>query len=160
MSSDCPAHTLPSSHYAAQGFSGKHEYIAAQGPKDNTVRDFWGMVHDYNVRTVVMLTKLVEDGKVSAMRRPMRDVARWRRSTLIRVRFPSPLPQNKCHQYYPELGDRYTWGDLSVACCVQNDLLAYTLRTIVMTKVCAPATSSNTGRAAHTSVGLSTHRLD
>ncbi|XP_034238851.1 receptor-type tyrosine-protein phosphatase alpha-like [Thrips palmi] len=86
------------------GFSGWPEYIAAQGPKDNTVKDFWVMAYEQNVRTVVMLTNLVENGKV------------------------------KCHQYYPELGDRFTWGDLSVACCVQNDLLFYTLRTIVMTK--------------------------
>ncbi|XP_034249947.1 receptor-type tyrosine-protein phosphatase alpha-like [Thrips palmi] len=86
------------------GFSGWPEYIAAQGPKDSTTKDFWFMVWENNVRTVVMLTNLVEDGKT------------------------------KCHQYYPELEDRFTWADLSVATCVQSDLEFYTLRTIVLTK--------------------------
>ncbi|XP_034240530.1 uncharacterized protein LOC117644922 [Thrips palmi] len=86
------------------GFTGEPEYIATQGPKEGTARDFWFMVYEQKVRLIIMLTKLMEDGKA------------------------------KCHQYYPDEGDRFTWGDLSVACSVENDLQAYTLRTIVLVK--------------------------
>ncbi|XP_052119640.1 receptor-type tyrosine-protein phosphatase alpha-like [Frankliniella occidentalis] len=86
------------------GYSGSTEYIASQGPKEGTTKDFWFMVYEQNVRLIIMLTKLVEDGKT------------------------------KCHQYYPELGDRYMWGDLAVECSVQNDLPTYTLRTLAMHK--------------------------
>ncbi|KAK3925792.1 Receptor-type tyrosine-protein phosphatase beta [Frankliniella fusca] len=86
------------------GYSGRTEYIASQGPKESTTKDFWFMVYEQNVRLIIMLTKLMEDGKT------------------------------KCHQYYPELGDRYMWGDLAVECSVQNDLPTYTLRTIVLHK--------------------------
>ena len=40
------------------------EYIATQGPKRNTVVDFWNMILDQGSRTVVCLTNLVEAGKV------------------------------------------------------------------------------------------------
>jgi protein tyrosine phosphatase len=37
-------------------------YITTQGPVDNTVRDFWRMVWQYNIHVLVMLTKEVENG--------------------------------------------------------------------------------------------------
>lgn len=39
-----------------QGFSGKEkEYIATQGPKDNTLSDFWQMILEQNVTLIVMV---------------------------------------------------------------------------------------------------------
>ena len=42
------------------GFN-KHYII---GPKENTVNDFWRMVWQQNVTHIVMLTNLMEHGKV------------------------------------------------------------------------------------------------
>ncbi|KAJ1530216.1 hypothetical protein ONE63_005143 [Megalurothrips usitatus] len=86
------------------GYSGRVEYIAAQGPKEETTRDFWCMVFEQRVSLIVMLTKLVEGDKV------------------------------KCYEYYPKLADRFVWGDLALQCSVLTELPAYTLRTLVMSK--------------------------
>ncbi|XP_072041267.1 receptor-type tyrosine-protein phosphatase mu-like [Amphiura filiformis] len=39
-------------------------YIASQGPNTESVEDFWRMIWQYKIKTVVMLTMLFESGKV------------------------------------------------------------------------------------------------
>jgi len=36
----------------------------AQAPMDNTMADFWHMIHQYNVGSIVMLNKLQENDEV------------------------------------------------------------------------------------------------
>ena len=50
-----------------QGYSGNEEYIACQGPKEDTTYDFWRMIDQYDVKMILMLTQLVERGKVRQM---------------------------------------------------------------------------------------------
>jgi protein tyrosine phosphatase len=46
---------VPGSHNA---------YIAAQGPKEVTVFDFWRMVYELKLSVIVMLGTNIEDGKI------------------------------------------------------------------------------------------------
>ncbi|XP_073693105.1 receptor-type tyrosine-protein phosphatase eta [Garra rufa] len=46
------------------GYSSKKEFIAAQGPLPCTVNDFWRLIWEKNIHTIVMLTKCNEQGRV------------------------------------------------------------------------------------------------
>ncbi|KAI4892616.1 hypothetical protein NFI96_005906 [Prochilodus magdalenae] len=46
------------------GHTSRKEFIAAQGPLPCTVDDFWRMIWEKNIHTVVMLTRCTEQGRV------------------------------------------------------------------------------------------------
>ena len=45
------------------GYNSEREYIAAQGPLENTMDDFWRMIWEYRCSTIVMLTRCMENLK-------------------------------------------------------------------------------------------------
>jgi protein tyrosine phosphatase len=45
----------------------KKLFIATQGPISTTVETFWKMILNKKVKLIIMLTKLVEDNRVSVM---------------------------------------------------------------------------------------------
>ena len=47
-----------------QGYHMRRAYIATQGPLPATFDDFWRMVWEQKTHTIVMLTQLVERGRV------------------------------------------------------------------------------------------------
>lgn len=57
-------HTILMLTLCLQGYTSKKEFIAAQGPLPCTVNDFWRMIWEKNVHTIVMLTKCNEQGRV------------------------------------------------------------------------------------------------
>uniref|UniRef100_A0A914Q3M4 Tyrosine-protein phosphatase domain-containing protein n=1 Tax=Panagrolaimus davidi TaxID=227884 RepID=A0A914Q3M4_9BILA len=59
-------------------------YIATQGPLESTISDFWRLVHQESVTSIVMLCKCIEDGK------------------------------NKCSQYFPAADAYKNYGCMFV----------------------------------------------
>ncbi|XP_052281510.1 receptor-type tyrosine-protein phosphatase C-like [Dreissena polymorpha] len=51
-----------------EGFNKKRAYIASQGPTETMMDDFWRMIWQYDISTVVMVTNLVEMGKMKCLR--------------------------------------------------------------------------------------------
>ncbi|XP_065178192.1 receptor-type tyrosine-protein phosphatase delta-like isoform X1 [Sycon ciliatum] len=81
------------------GYMAKRAYIATQGPMENTISDFWRMVWENNVHSIVMLTKEKEESCGS--------------------------PVEKCHRYWPkpknEGPERY--GSIAVKFLSQERLM-------------------------------------
>ncbi|KAI9555381.1 hypothetical protein GHT06_017896 [Daphnia sinensis] len=82
----------------------KNEYIAAQGPKENTVVDFWRMIWEQKVKLVAMVTSLDECGK------------------------------KKCEKYWPDQGESVVYGDLKLELVTESVNSFYTTRNILITK--------------------------
>ncbi|XP_061170432.1 receptor-type tyrosine-protein phosphatase epsilon-like [Saccostrea echinata] len=59
--------TDPDNDYINANFisdcKGENRYIAAQGPKNNTLKDFWRMIWQEDIKDIIMLTNIVEKGK-------------------------------------------------------------------------------------------------
>lgn len=89
-------------------------YIAAQGPNENTVEDFWRMIWEQKSFVVVMLTKVFD---------------------FIRV---------MCNQYWPvELNKPERYGNLEVTLLYEEPLADFVIRTIKLTKLKSSQTPGN-----------------
>lgn len=68
-----------------------NRYIATQGPLANTVVDFWRMVQQESSNLVVMLTTVLERGRV------------------------------KCHQYWPDEGEQFELSTTFTLKCLKEE---------------------------------------
>lgn len=50
-----------------QGYNSEKAYIATQGPKSNTLHDFWKMVWQENVKHIIMVANIYEGKKVDTL---------------------------------------------------------------------------------------------
>ncbi|XP_076241150.1 receptor-type tyrosine-protein phosphatase F [Calliopsis andreniformis] len=67
-----------------KGYKRDKYYIATQGPKANTVIDFWRMIWQEETQVICMLTNVIENKKI------------------------------KCEQYWPDIGKKKKYGDVLV----------------------------------------------
>nr|XP_034321166.1 receptor-type tyrosine-protein phosphatase alpha-like [Crassostrea gigas] len=81
-----------------EGANRQKEYIATQGPKSNTLGDFWRMIWQENVSSVVMVTTLVEGEKV------------------------------KCNKYWPDTDNPALYGPVQVTLMEEKEYACFTTR--------------------------------
>ncbi|KAL8176784.1 UNVERIFIED_CONTAM: hypothetical protein K2H54_038634, partial [Gekko kuhli] len=97
-----PSPSDPNSDYInasyMPGYYGGKEYIATQGPLPGTVHDFWRMIWEQRITTLVMLTNCVENGRV------------------------------KCERYWPLDYTPCTYDDITVSVVIETILLDWTIR--------------------------------
>ncbi|XP_048255984.1 multiple epidermal growth factor-like domains protein 11 [Haliotis rufescens] len=85
------------------GYKAQVKYIAAQGPSIEVVADFWRMIWQLNITKIVMLTNLVEAGKV------------------------------KCEMYWPFCSSDFSTYDKVYVQCVEEKVYKnYTLRKLAV----------------------------
>ena len=115
---------------AFQGY-GNLKYIVAQGPLPNTVEDFWRMVWEYKLTTVVMLTKCYENEKVWSPHDREADM----RGSFFSLSVCMFQAKSEC--YWPlEVGQSKEYGSAhivtlqSVVMCTEYDI-----RTLTVTQV-------------------------
>ncbi|XP_061447597.1 receptor-type tyrosine-protein phosphatase H [Rhineura floridana] len=80
------------------GFERQKEFIAAQGPLPGTLYDFWRMIWDQQIMTLVMLTNCIESGRV------------------------------KCEHYWPLDYTPCTYDDITVSVVTETILPDWTIR--------------------------------
>ncbi|XP_066977518.1 tyrosine-protein phosphatase non-receptor type 4 isoform X20 [Macrobrachium rosenbergii] len=81
-----------------QGSGIINRYIACQGPLAGTCIDFWQMVWEQQSTLIVMLTTVVEQGRV------------------------------KCHRYWPRLYETVDYGTLQVTCLKEEETPGFAFR--------------------------------
>ncbi|XP_058466435.1 receptor-type tyrosine-protein phosphatase F [Malaya genurostris] len=86
------------------GYKYQREYIATQGPKKETGFDFWRMILQYDVESIVMLTQTVENDKI------------------------------KCYQYFPIFNQQVNFRDIRVKCTQELNLTFYQKRLMIVTR--------------------------
>ncbi|XP_043262792.1 receptor-type tyrosine-protein phosphatase F-like [Colletes gigas] len=86
-----------------KGYKKEKCYIATQGPKPNTIIDFWRMIWQEGTLIICMVANLIENGKA------------------------------KCEQYWPDIRKKKKYGDLLVFHVKQTVFADYTFRTFHVT---------------------------
>ncbi|KAJ8311384.1 hypothetical protein KUTeg_010739 [Tegillarca granosa] len=86
------------------GYHKVEAYIAAQGPTEATVNDFWKMVWQLECKSIVMLTNLVEGGVT------------------------------KCKKYWPDGNEVMTYGSVTVSCIGKDEYADFTVTAFKLEK--------------------------
>ncbi|XP_056003194.1 receptor-type tyrosine-protein phosphatase alpha-like [Ostrea edulis] len=87
-----------------ENMDGRREYIASQGPRENTLVDHWRMIWQEHIQYIVMLTNLIEGPKV------------------------------KCHQYWPSEGHELDVNPFSVTLLEEKAYAYYVIRKMTVRK--------------------------
>ncbi|CAF0843224.1 unnamed protein product [Didymodactylos carnosus] len=97
------------------GYKCPKKYIATQGPKPDTTEDFWRMIWELKLKSIVMLTNVIEGAS----------------------------RMTKCHQYWPEIGYTNIYGSYRVTGIDSTSLRDYDKRYFHLSKIQSDAVSTS-----------------
>jgi len=105
---ECPTGDYINANHVVMEIPGSgivNRYIATQGPLSSTCLDFWYMVWEQESPLVIMLTTVVERGRV------------------------------KCHKYWPDLDSTVLYGSISVTCTKEENKDSFSFRDFTLVEV-------------------------
>ena len=105
---DCPTGDYVNANHVVMEVPGSgivNRYIATQGPLSSTCIDFWYMVMEQESPLIIMLTTVVERGRV------------------------------KCHKYWPDLDTTLLYGSISVTCTREENKESFSYRDFTLVEV-------------------------
>lgn len=105
------------------GWQRTRAYIGTQGPLPPTFDGFWRMVWEQRVSIIVMITNLVERGRVSIV-----NCVSWTQIVNVILLYFARL-QKKCDMYWPKKGSE-TYGCIQVTLLREDVMATYTIRTL------------------------------
>ncbi|ELW69406.1 Receptor-type tyrosine-protein phosphatase kappa [Tupaia chinensis] len=138
-----PVEDDPSSDYInanyIDGYQRPSHYIATQGPVHETVYDFWRMIWQEQSACIVMVTNLVEVGRVKCYKYWPDDTEVYGDFKVTCVEMEPlaeyvvrtfTLERVKCYKYWPD--DTEVYGDFKVTCVEMEPLAEYVVRTFTL----------------------------
>uniref|UniRef100_H2ZAR0 Tyrosine-protein phosphatase non-receptor type 20 n=1 Tax=Ciona savignyi TaxID=51511 RepID=H2ZAR0_CIOSA len=118
-------------------YEGARTFIASQGPKPDTVKDFWKMIWETNSKVIVMLTNLMEKNKV----RLIQAVAKYKQHNVCTLQLMKKANMvcwfkimAKCEQYWPEPGCTLRCGSFEIQLREENEKDSYITRTFIVSQ--------------------------
>ena len=105
---ECPTGDYINANHVVMEIPGSgivNRYIATQGPLSSTCLDFWYLVWEQESPLVIMLTTVVERGRV------------------------------KCHKYWPDLDTTLLFGNISVTCTREDSRESFAYRDFTLVEV-------------------------
>ncbi|XP_061870397.1 receptor-type tyrosine-protein phosphatase U isoform X3 [Colius striatus] len=114
------------------GYHRSNHFIATQGPKQEMVYDFWRMVWQEHCSSIVMITKLVEVGRVRTSSHPLSlQVLALPEASSSELKHHAVLfLQVKCSKYWPDDSEMY--GDIKITLVKSESLAEYAVRTFAL----------------------------
>lgn len=109
--------------FVLQGYNTAKAYIATQGPKSNTVCDFWRMIWQENVQHIIMVANIYEGKKV-----PLLYI--HRHYYFVNML----LSQKKVEKYWPDINDKTVHGEITVECSTTTTYAEYERRSFTIRK--------------------------
>ena len=105
---------------------------------ESTVADFWRMIWEQCINTVVMLTNLSEEGKVKMVMTYSTQLISnyYYMNTFLFKSNTYVTLQPKCDQYWPDdVNNAITYGNISVTLLEENIQSHFTIRNFLLTMV-------------------------
>ena len=107
---------------ASQGYKHQKAYIIAEGPMASTVRNMWKLVYDTKCGTLVMLSKLTENGMVCFYQKHLVCIVMLSYYVFV---------QESCWQYWPDtVGEVTEFGEYIIDLISEEALTGFTIRTL------------------------------
>ncbi len=116
-----------------QGYKQQKAYIIAEGPMESTARNMWKVVYDRKCASIIMLSDLIENGKVRPSSQNILShccVSIVKHTFTASIHLLAFIIQESCFQYWPAVGKTAKFGEYTVDLTSEEILGGFAIRTL------------------------------